>query len=348
MRAFVCFEEFADLPAEEAALLAAQAAKERGSTVRAYPMSFAKGFTEFYRKKFGGKILPTKYTDANRFLKNGAYGVGEDYGVLSVGDLLPIEDTLIKDPLCGTSYGLGEVVKNLLVLKKKRVVIALPEGCFFDLGVGFLSALGGKFFNADGEAFLPTAESLSEIRSYDLTEPKKALDGVGIELYVDKNRSLVSAVSDASAFGTRKTDQEVLKRNIDYLVSQTDVFEHYPDFDGAGEGGGFCYMAVSFFHATVRPFFDLVSDDIADGIASCDAVISGRIGCFSSSVASRTISSVAALAAEKNKPVFLLSDDGKDGGIALFSPDRTRKENRALLPQTLRDSLDGIFSSEAR
>ena len=107
MRAFVCFEEFADLPAEEAALLAAQAAKERGSTVRAYPMSFAKGFTEFYRKKFGGKILPTKYTDANRFLKNGAYGVGEDYGVLSVGDLLPIEDTLIKDPLCGTSYGLG-------------------------------------------------------------------------------------------------------------------------------------------------------------------------------------------------------------------------------------------------
>ena len=325
-------------------MIAAQVAESHGFTVRALPLRFYRGFTDFYLQKYGGKTLPIKYSDANLFLQQGYYGVGEDYGVLSIGDLLPIEGTLIKDPTCGTSKGIGEVVNSLLVLKKKRIVIALPEGCFFDLGVGFLSALGGKFYNERGEAFLPVASSLSEIKSFDLTEPKNRLKDVKIELFIDKNRPLRSALSDASAFGARKTYIDVLENNIEYLVSQTDIFDHTPDFDGAGEGGGFCYMATSLFHASVRSFSDLVFEEIQAGIDDSDLVVSGEIGYFSSVVPGLSVARIAELSSAKNKPFFPFSDDEKYGAGSLFSADKTRKDNRILLPDRLRSSLEGIFA----
>lgn len=323
MRALVCPLPFSGTVGAESFFSSVKKVAEPfGYACDRFPV-ISDSFCETYAKTNGGNTLPVQYTDANFFKKSGFYAVTEESGALSVSDLLSPEKTLIKDPLFGTSRGVGEVVKTLLVLKKKKIVLHLSDGCFFDCGLGFLSALGATFTNAEGD-FCPTAATMGEILSYDLSAVQERLSGVTIEVLCDKRRTLAEAISDLRSFGGKERDIDLLDSNIENLIHQKRIFGDFSDFPGAGEGGGIAALLTALFGAKTTSLFDFFSDSI--DLRPYDLIVTGECGYFFSRFDGEFASRLIERAKKEEKRVLSFADVDRYGQKnGLFSGESRRE-----------------------
>jgi glycerate kinase len=79
---------------------------------------------------------------------------------------LPLAGTE-KNPLLTTTYGAGELVKAALDSGCNKVIMGIGGSATNDGGCGAAAALGVKFFDKAGEAFVPTGGTLHKIERID-------------------------------------------------------------------------------------------------------------------------------------------------------------------------------------
>ena len=87
-----------------------------------------------------------------------------EYGILSDGTAvvetascagLPLVEGRM-DPRATTTYGIGELVLAAVQKGACRVIVGLGGSCTNDGGCGMAAALGVRFYDREGAAFVPT------------------------------------------------------------------------------------------------------------------------------------------------------------------------------------------------
>jgi glycerate kinase len=108
------------------------------------------------------------------------------------------------NPVRTTTYGVGELMRHALEHGAKRIILALGGSATNDGGCGAAAAMGTRFFDAAGEAFVPVGGTLSKIARIDNSETKRLLKGVEVIAMCDIDNPMHGQRGAAYVFSPQK------------------------------------------------------------------------------------------------------------------------------------------------
>ena len=189
------------------------------------------------------------------------------------------------EPLEASSRGFGEAVLAALSLNPERIVLALGGSASTDGGMGMLTALGCRFFDADGQELRGSAAALGQIASV-RRSTVPGLAGTELIMASDVHNPLRGPDGAAAVFGPQKgataDDVAFLDRSLGHFVARMAEAgcagaEALAAHHGAGSAGGIGYACLLLGAEQVSGadyFLDLLGFDARkDG---CDVVITGE------------------------------------------------------------------------
>ena len=263
--------------------IAARVLSGYGQECRLFPLSDGgDGFLTTYVSVFGGTVSECKVSDANFLKRFARYAFDGEKGVCAVSECASLANTMIKNPLFTTTFGLGEIIRLLLKLGKKEIIVGLGGSATNDGGAGMLSALGVKFYDGDGQAFVPVGNTLKNIKAIDVSDFRKSVEGRIFRVLTDVKNPLTGEEGCSRIFAPQKgasaQDVEELETNMLHYVTQTAFTGVDPNFEGAGAAGGLGYCFKAFFDAEIVSGAEYFTstEDFEKAFEECDVVISGE------------------------------------------------------------------------
>ncbi|MBQ2223975.1 MAG: glycerate kinase [Oscillospiraceae bacterium] len=266
------------------------------------------------------------------------------------------------DPERTTTNGVGMLLRHAVENGCNELLLGLGGSCTNDGGCGCAAALGTRFFDADGNPFVPVGGTLGNIARIDNREAEKLLDGVTLTLMSDVDNPLCGVRGAAHVFGPQKGADAAMVERLDaglaHLASviERDLGVRVADIPGAGAAGGMGAGCMAFLGARMRSGIEAVLDlvDFDAQIDSADLVITGEGRIDSQSVHGKVISGIAKRTQPRGVPLVAIvgsiAPDAQEayelGVTAMFGIDRTAKafteyaaESAAYYRATLEDVL---------
>lgn len=219
-----------------------------------------------------------------------------------------------RDPLRTTTYGLGELLRYVVVkLRVKRVVIGLGGSATNDGGVGLLQALGYRF-DADGSLEEDVAAFLSSIRGLDdqyVSRICPGLDEVSLEIACDVTNPLLGPSGATRVFGKQKGGSPVALERLEAGMQHwAGVAADYLGFDGScvpgvGAAGGVGFALCGFLQGKMRRGWEFLAEfaDLEQKIQQVDWVITGEGSFDAQSLQGKLPYGIATLCAKHGKPL---------------------------------------------
>ena len=196
-----------------------------------------------------------------------------------------------------TTYGVGELIRHAVINGCREILLGLGGSCTNDGGCGCAAALGTRFLRENGEAFVPTGETLRQIACIDGTQTKWLLEGVRITVMCDVDNPLCGPRGAAHVFGPQKGADRAMAERLDAGLHHLDSrFRHsLSDMPGAGAAGGMGAGCVAFLGAELKPGIEAVLDvvDFDRRLRGADLAITGEGRIDSQSVHGKVISGIA-------------------------------------------------------
>jgi glycerate kinase len=189
------------------------------------------------------------------------------------------------EPLDASSQGFGEAVLLALSLKPARIVLALGGSASTDGGMGMLTALGYRFFGANGRQLEGNGRTLGQIHSIQRTDFPE-LTATELIMASDVHNPLLGPQGAPAVFGPQKgagsTEIAALDAGLAHLVrklSEASIPQAaaLAEHEGAGSAGGLGYACLLMGARQVSGadyFLDLLDFDTRKD--SCDVVITGE------------------------------------------------------------------------
>lgn len=254
-------------------------------------------------------------------------------GLPMVGDRL--------DPAGTTTYGVGEQIRHAVEHGCTEILLGLGGSCTNDGGCGCAAAIGTKFFDADGNAFVPVGGTLDKIARIDNSAANALLQNVRVTLMSDVTNPLCGTLGAAHVFGPQKGADaamvELLDANLAHMaeIIRSDLGVSVADMPGAGAAGGMGAGCAACLGAELRSGIEAVLDmvDFDGKLNGADLVITGEGRIDSQSVRGKVISGIAKRTQPKNVPLVAIvgsispdADTAYELGVtAIFGIDRTAK-----------------------
>jgi len=232
-----------------------------------------------------------------------------------VGDRLAPDET--------TTYGVGELIAAAADRGAHRIILGLGGSATNDGGCGAAAALGARFLNEQGEAFVPTGGTLDRITKIDISAQRLLPE---IVVMCDVDNPLCGPTGSAAVFGPQKgADPEMviqLDQNLRHLaeIIQRDLGITIVDMPGAGAAGGMGGGSVAFWNGRMQMGIETVLDTVKFDEVVRDArlVITGEGRLDSQSVRGKVISGVAKRAKQAKVPVVAVVGAVGDGADAIY------------------------------
>ena len=266
------------------------------------------------------------------------------------------------DPERTTTNGVGMLLRHAVENGCNELLLGLGGSCTNDGGCGCAAALGTRFFDADGNPFVPVGGTLGNIARIDNRETEKLLRGVSLTLMSDVDNPLCGVRGAAHVFGPQKGADVAMVERLDAglahlaAVIERDLGARVADIPGAGAAGGMGAGCMAFLGARMRSGIEAVLDlvDFDAQIDSADLVITGEGRIDSQSVHGKVISGIAKRTQPRGVPLVAIvgsiAPDAQQayelGVTAMFGIDRTAKafteyaaESAAYYRATLEDVL---------
>ena len=266
------------------------------------------------------------------------------------------------DPERTTTNGVGMLLRHAVENGCNELLLGLGGSCTNDGGCGCAAALGTRFFDADGNPFVPVGGTLGNIARIDNREAEKLLRGVSLTLMSDVDNPLCGVRGAAHVFGPQKGADAAMVERLDAglahlaAVIERDLGARVADIPGAGAAGGMGAGCMAFLGARMRSGIEAVLDlvDFDAQIDSADLVITGEGRIDSQSVHGKVISGIARRTQPRGVPLVAIvgsiAPDAQEayelGVTAMFGIDRTAKafteyaaESAAYYRATLEDVL---------
>ena len=228
-----------------------------------------------------------------------------------------------RDPRITTTYGVGELLVDAAKSGVKRIIVGLGGSATNDAGCGAAAAAGVKFYNAAGEAFVPTGGTLCNIEDIDLSGLDPNLKTVEIITMCDIDNPMYGTTGAAYIFGPQKgADPDMvveLDNGLRHLakVMANKLGADYPDTPGAGAAGAMGMGMLVFFGGRLQMGIQTVLDIVKfeELAADCDYVITGEGKLDSQSLRGKVVIGVAQRAKTLNKNVIAIVGGADDAEI---------------------------------
>lgn len=251
------------------------------------------------------------------------------YGVLPNGTAVVEMAAAAGLPLVGerknaertTTLGVGELILDAVERGCKRIVLGLGGSATNDLGCGAAAALGVRFYDKAGDAFLPVGETLGSIAEIDIAPAKARLAGIDIVAMCDIDNPLYGEHGAAHVFGPQKgADSEMVERLDRNLRTASGVIAEKLGTDvamipGAGAAGGMGAGAVAFLGARLSMGIQAVLDTVQfdKRIEGVDMILTGEGKLDAQSLRGKVVIGIAERAKTYGVPVIaVVGDIGDD------------------------------------
>lgn len=223
-------------------------------------------------------------------------------GVLEAAEAngLPFVADLPLQPLTATSHGVGELAVALLDDGAEEILLCIGGSATTDGGTGLLSALGGRFLDAEGRVLPPGGGALGSLASIDVSRLHPRATRVRWRIAVDVDNPLCGTHGAAAVFGPQKgatpADVAVLDAALAHLagVVRASTGVDMVQVPGAGAAGGIPAVLVPFLGAEIVPGSTLVADAVglAAALADADLVLTGEGSFDSQSLGGKVVQAV--------------------------------------------------------
>ena len=222
-----------------------------------------------------------------------------------------------EDPRRTTTYGVGQLIADAVARGCKKIIVGLGGSCTNDMGVGAAAGAGARFFDADGNSFVPTGATLEKIAKIDISAISELLADVEITAMCDIDNPLYGKTGAAYVFSPQKGADaktvELLDKNL-RACPETVKSELGIDvalLPGAGAAGGMGAGMVAFFGAKLKSGIDTVLDTVGfENIAAdADVIFSGEGKIDSQSLRGKVVIGIAQRAKALNVPLIAVVGD---------------------------------------
>jgi glycerate kinase len=270
------------------------------------------------------------------------------YGMIDGGETAVIEMarasgiTLAKplDPIRATSRGTGDLIADAIRRGARRFTIAIGGSATNDGGMGMLSALGARFFDAAGNLLAGSGGDLERLASADLS----ALPKIDITVICDVTNPLLGPSGATRVYGPQKgADEKTLDRLERGMENYAAVLQISGDFPGAGAAGGMGYALAAVFGGRMKRGIDAVLDavnfdSLLDGV---DLVVTGEGRLDGQSVRyGKVPAGIAMRALARGIPTIAVAGGLGEGAEAFLGMGMTSLEPITDGPRTLESSIE--------
>ncbi len=285
------------------------------------------GTVEAFTEALNGKYR--SYDTLDAYLNPITIKIGElddKTGIIEVASIVGLhmyhQDQ--RNPLIATSYGIGSIIKSLVIDGFEKIIIGLGGSCTNDGGMGLLQALGYRFYDSDDNLLPYQALSLTKINYIDDTE---VFDLSGIELIVasDVTNPLLGPLGATMIFGPQKgANQDTLDLLEQGMRNYSEVMSKYgyqlDHLASGGAAGGIGSALIGVLKANKEQGIELLLsylhfDDLLD---ESTIVISGEGQSDAQSAYGKVIAGIASHTKPKNVPMYIISGQLKPGYETLF------------------------------
>ena len=244
----------------------------------------------------------------------------------------------LRCPGTATTYGVGELIAHAVDSGCRKILLGLGGSATNDGGCGCAAALGVRFYDADGQSFVPVGDTLGRIARIDTAEAEALLRSVEITVMCDVTNPLYGPTGAAYVFAPQKgADAEKVKSLDAGLRYFGDVIRSQYGLDvsampGAGAAGGMGAGCVALLGGTIQSGIDAVLDvtGFDRQLEGADLVITGEGRIDSQSADGKVVSGVARRTRAKGVPLIAIAGGIADsagavydiGVSAMFSTDR--------------------------
>lgn len=244
----------------------------------------------------------------------------------------------LRCPGTATTYGVGELIAHAVDSGCRKILLGLGGSATNDGGCGCAAALGVRFYDADGQSFVPVGDTLGRIARIDTAEAAALLRSVEITVMCDVTNPLYGPTGAAYVFAPQKgADAEKVKSLDAGLRHFGDVIRSQLGIDvsrmpGAGAAGGMGAGCVALLGGMIQSGIDAVLDvtGFDRQLEGADLVITGEGRIDSQSADGKVVSGVARRTRAKGVPLIAIAGGIADsagavydiGVSAMFSTDR--------------------------
>ena len=277
------------------------------------------GSVDAFLQALGGEKVTVKAQDP--------YGQEIDsfYGILPDGTAVIEMAAAAGLPLVGenrhaektTTYGVGQLIKDALRNKCKKLIIGLGGSATNEGGCGAAAALGVRFINKHHESFVPVGETLKDITAIDMTGLDPLLKQVPIITMCDIDNPLCGPHGASAVFGPQKgADAECVEMLDNGLHHMADIIRRDLEKDvlllpGSGAAGGMGGGMAAFFGSRLQPGIETVLDTVHFNnlLEGADLVISGEGKIDTQSLRGKVVIGVARRAKQSHVPLIAVVGD---------------------------------------
>ena len=244
----------------------------------------------------------------------------------------------LRCPGTATTYGVGELIAHAVDSGCRKILLGLGGSATNDGGCGCAAALGVRFYDADGQSFVPVGDTLGRIARIDTAKADELLRSVEITVMCDVTNPLYGPTGAAYVFAPQKgADAEKVKSLDAGLRHFGDVIRSQLGIDvsrmpGAGAAGGMGAGCVALLGGMIQSGIDAVLDvtGFDRQLEGADLVITGEGRIDSQSADGKVVSGVARRTRAKGVPLIAIAGGIADsagavydiGVSAMFSTDR--------------------------
>jgi len=222
------------------------------------------------------------------------------------------------DVLGATTYGVGELLLRAAKSGAEKIVMGLGGSATNDGGCGAAAACGVKFYDADGNTFVPVGATLANIAKIDASGLDPALRGITIETMCDIDNPMYGESGAAYVFAPQKgadTQEKItiLDNGLRHLASiiSRDLGITVDTIPGAGAAGAMGAGMVAFFGSVLKMGIETVLDtvDFDTLLKNADLVLSGEGRIDSQSVRGKVVVGIGRRAKKQNVPLIAIVGD---------------------------------------
>lgn len=313
------------------------------------------GSVDCFLQAMGGQKIETEVYGPFRNWMAAHYGiVAQNTAVIEMAACagLPLVEGC-QDPEKMTTFGVGQLMLDAVKRGCKKLIVGLGGSCTNDGGAGAAAACGAKFYDAEGQDFVPVGGTLCRIARVDLSGLQTQLDGIEIIAMCDIDNPLCGPQGAAAVFGPQKgADSAMVVRLDEGLRHLAEVVRRDTGCDamnepGAGAAGGMGYGMLACFGAKLQMGIETVLDTVSfETLARrADIILTGEGRMDGQSLRGKVVMGIARRAKPLGVPVVaVVGDIGDDvapayeqGVTGIFSINRVAQDFQKVKARSKND-----------
>lgn len=231
------------------------------------------------------------------------------------------------NPMKTTTFGLGVLIKHVILEGAKRVIIGLGGSATNDGGAGMLQALGVDFYTEDALITEPmNGELIGSVHHFDTQKCDELIRGVTFEIASDVTNPLLGLTGSTHVFSKQKgatlEQMKTLEKHMSHYAYtiESSLKHKFQDIPGSGAAGGVGFACLSILHAHLHSGIGFMIDllHIETYIKESDVVIVGEGRLDDQTLFGKAPFGIALMAKKHNKKVIGLFGSRTSGDVSMI------------------------------